>query len=137
MFKINYNIIGKLHYCLNPEAVKALQKHYTPLLKDLNHIPNIYALICSTYPDLNQFDKNVLIAACVYQLYCPASLVGTGCSNSPAGMRRTIADLLGYENGTNLNYWQDKARAFVKGKRFLTKMEPIIGHFKDINKNII
>ena len=129
--KINYELLGRIQYALDPISAIETNKNYSPVLRDLTQIPKIYSLICNTYPELQQFDKNVLIAACIYQLYCPAALLATRVRNAPANMRNTIADLLGYENGTNLNYWQDKARAFVKGKRFLSKMEPIINHFKN------
>ena len=130
MDKINYDRLGRITAALNYENALALHKQYTPVLKDLKHLPKIYSLICNTFPDYGQFDRNVLIAACIYQLYSPASLLKGRCSKAPAGMRKVVAELLGYDNATNINYWQDKAKAFVKGRRYVGKMKIIIQHFE-------
>lgn len=130
--RVNYELIGRINYALNPQDGLMLQDKYTPSLKDLKHIPEIYAVICNTYPDLEQYDKNVLITACIYSLYCPASLIAAKVQNAPTNMRRAIADLLEYENATNINYWHDIARAFIKNPRYVQKIERIAEHFKNI-----
>ena len=132
MNRINYARLGRINFALDPENALVLNMKYSPILKDFKHIPEIYELICKAYPDYEQFDRQVLIAACIYQLYCPASLIAGRCQNAPAGMRKVVAELLGYENGTNINYWQDKARAFVKGRRFNDKIKGIVNHFENL-----
>lgn len=126
--KINYSIIGRLASKQLPELTAEIKLKYTPALTNLALIPQICQAAIDAFPEYDQFDRNVLIAACIYSLYCPAALIE--CSNSPAGMRKAIADLLGYENGTNINYWQDKARAFIKSERYQSKVDSITSKFR-------
>lgn len=123
-----YDQIGRLASIIMPDLVSEIKSKFTPILKDISHIPEICRRVISTYPQLDQFDRNVLISAAVYSLYSPATLIGA--VNAPAGMRKAIADVLGYENGTNINYWQNKASSFIKSERYIKKVQTVTNHFK-------
>ncbi len=123
----DYENIGRLIIIHMPERAKEIIEKYTPKLTDQRLIPLICDRVVSTYPDLDQFDRNVLITASVYSLYTPATLIGA--VNAPAGMRKAIADALGYDNGTNINYWQNKASSFIKSARYIKKVETITDQF--------
>ena len=123
-----YYQLGRVATIKFPELVKEIEAKYSPALKDLKHIPEICERAMAYLPFLSQYDRNVLVSACVYQLYCPASFIG--CANAPANMRKAIADVLGYQNGTNLNYWHSIACAFMKNPRYAKVVESIIEEFK-------
>lgn len=127
--KIDYDQLGRMATIKMPELIKEIREKYTPTLTDQSHIPEICRRVISTYPELDQFDRNVLITACVYSLYSPATLIGA--ANAPANMRKAIAEVLGYENGTNINYWQNKASSFIKSQRYVKKVESITNQFKN------
>ena len=132
---ITFNTLGRLICKTHPELVLQARERYNPMLKDLSEIPEVGRIIDSKYPGLSQFDRNVLIAACVYSLYCPASLIASRCQNAPANMRDTLATYLGYSNPTNINYWQDIARAHIKGERYIAKVADITSHFRSRSVN--
>ena len=99
----NYPLLARIVSVSHPEIVEELKSLYSPVLTDQSLVKEIFHRILSTYPDLEQYDRNVLIVATIYTLYCPAALIG--CQNAPANLRKVLADLLGYSNGTNINYW--------------------------------
>lgn len=127
----DYDQIGRLAAIHFPDLAKEIREKYTPTLTDQKYIPEICERAMAYLPFISQYDRNVLVSACVYQLYCPASFIG--CANAPAGMRKAIADVLGYVNATNLNYWHNIACAFMKNPRYVKVVESIIAEFKPQN----
>jgi predicted Na+-dependent transporter len=126
-------MIGRLTYFKNPEAAINLQKAYTPILSDFNLVAEIYLRIRIQFPELDQTDTNILFAACVYKMYSPASLLAARTANAPANMRKAIAYILGYKNGTNINYFASMARSYVKNARYVAKIDQITETFKSPN----
>jgi hypothetical protein len=122
---INYQLIGRLTYAKNPDAALTLQREFTPTMKDFSLVPLICKLVEQAYPYLDESDTKTLIAATIYKLYSPASLLKARCSNAPAGMRIALSNALGYKNGSNINFYQERARAHVKNPRYLKKIESI------------
>lgn len=129
--KINYEQIGRMAEIKMPDRVKEIRERYEPILKDLKYIPEIFKEVFYHFPELDQHERNVFLTAVTYELYCPAALIEIRIANAPAGMRRALAQLLGYQNGTNLNYYMNIARAHIKNPRYLTKVNSITNQFKN------
>lgn len=127
----DYEQFGRLASIHMPDLVKQIREKYEPFLKDIVHIPEIFKKVTYHFPDLDHHDRNVFLTAVTYSLYCPAALIEIRIANAPAGMRRALADILGYENGTNLNYYMNIARAHVKNARYVKKIELITNQFKN------
>jgi hypothetical protein len=125
-----YDQIGRIATLKRPEFVKEIIEKYTPALTDLKHIPEICDDAMAYLPFVNMYDRNVLVVACIYQAYCPASFICN--ANAPAGMRKSIAKILGYEKGSNINYWQSIACAFMKNSRYAKVVNSIITNYKPI-----
>lgn len=127
----DYEQYGRLASIHLPDLVKQIREKYEPSLKDLVHIPEIFKKVTYHFPDLDQHDRNVFLTAVTYQLYCPAALIDIRIANAPAGMRKVLADIMGYENGTNLNYFMNIARAHIKNPRYMIKVNSITNQFKN------
>ena len=132
---MNYRTMAKVYMHQNPEAARILRMNYTPMLKDNRHVAEIYSVIKEKYPDLDDTDTKILFSACVYKMYSPATLIAAGMQNAPSNMRKSIAEVLGYANGTNINYFQAIARSYVKNKRYIQKIANIEEHFKTRSVN--
>ena len=134
---MQYNSIGRIANILDHNLIQNIRRNYTPMLTDYALIPAIHARVTEQFPDLDKTDTFILASACVYRMYSPASLLAARCSNAPAGMRKALAETFGYKNGTNINYFQNIARAHVKNPRYVNKIESIMEHFRSRSVNPI
>lgn len=132
---MNFNTLGRIYTHQNPEQVRNLRMHYVPMLSDYKYVPEIYQIIKQQHSELDATDTKILFAAVVYKMYSPATLLAARVQNAPANMRKAIAEVLGYKNGTNINYFQAIARAHVKNPRYVKKIESIMEHFKNRSVN--
>lgn len=131
----DYKKIGRTVAIQFPDLCKDIVKKYTPALTDLTYIPLICKKVLIHYPDIELYDQIILQIACVYHLYCPATLLGNRGCNAPANMRAAIANTLNYTNRTMINYYMDTARAFMKNPRFVKKVEILTAEFKTQNND--
>lgn len=131
---VDYEQIGRMATVKMPDLVKEIREKYTPALKDLKYIPEICDRAAMYMPFVDQFDRYVLIMASVYSLYAPVTFIG--CGNAPAGMRKAVSDVLGYKNGTHMNYYHKIACAYMKNPRYVKVVESIIAEFKPKSHDI-
>ncbi len=117
--------LARLLIATHPELTEAVKKRYTPAMTDYSHIPTIHAEALRLFPDLDDAGFKILFVGTIYKLYCPETLVGSPELRAPSQLRSEINAVLGYTNGTVVNYWKSIAQAYLKQPAFKSKVDQL------------
>lgn len=129
----NLDTLARIIAKTNPEAFKAAEKLCAPMLKDIKFIPMIYSSIRETFPEMDKTDESILLTACVYSAYAPATLIAQGIQRAPNGIRAAMCELMEWKDEPTVNYYQDKGRAYVKNPKFRERMALVMGEFEQFS----
>ncbi|WP_158797668.1 hypothetical protein [Pedobacter sp. L105] len=129
----NLDTLAKVIAKTNPEAYKAAEILCAPMLKDIKFIPMIYSAIRDTFPEMDKTDESILLAACVYSAYAPATLIAQGIQRAPNGIRAAMCELMQWKDEPTVNYYQDKGRAYVKNPKFRERMALVMEGFEQFS----
>ena len=135
--KINFNTVGRSWFATDPTAARMLLNKVTPMLIDTNLIAHVWNYINAYFgTDMEENNKRILFAGCVYKMFSPGSLLPAKAVNAPAGVRAEMAKVLGYVNGSNINSWKKIATVYVKNPKYNeAKLNIVIDHFKPYSVN--
>ena len=129
----NLDTLAKVIAKTNPEAYKAAETLCAPMLKDIKFIPMIYSAIRDAFPEMDKTDESILLAACVYSAYAPATLIAQGIQRAPNGIRAAMCELMQWKDEPTVNYYQDKGRAYVKNPKFRERMALVMEGFEQFS----
>lgn len=113
----------------NPEVYDSILKICKPCFVNQKIIPTIHTIIKREFPNLDKTDESILYSGIVYKAFAPATLLGSGIERAPNGIREIMCNVMTWNDAPVVNYYQDKARSYVKGAagvEFNKKIEVVL-----------
>ncbi|WPU91826.1 hypothetical protein SNE25_21140 [Mucilaginibacter sabulilitoris] len=128
---MKYSTLAKVIAKNDPEAYRNAVKVCEPMLNNPSKfLPEIHKAIKDIYPDIDRTDESILFMAVAYKAYAPATLLGQGVDRAPNGIRKVMCQIMGWNNETVCNFYQDAARAYSKGKSYQEKISAVLLGFE-------
>lgn len=118
----------------HPEVVREIEREFSPMLKDVKHIPAIFEEVNNQFPELSDNQKTDLFVYCAYEAYAKPTLVGQGVDRAPNGLRQEICKVMNWNHATSVNEVQDRVRVYFKEgsarTAFLPKVNAVMMGFE-------
>lgn len=117
-----------------PNEVREIKRKFSPMLKDVKHVPAIFEEVNNQFPDDSDNQKTDLFVYCAYEAYAKATLVGQGIARAPNGLRQEICKVMNWNHATSVNEVQDRVRVYFKEgsarTAFLPKVNAVMMGFE-------
>ncbi|MEJ2905058.1 hypothetical protein WAE58_21615 [Pedobacter panaciterrae] len=117
----------------NPALFKEMCNKSEPMLlpRQAKLIPEIHAELKKQNPDIDKTDESIMLAACIYQAFAPATMIGgSDLERLPNGIRPVMCNVMQWKDAPTANYYSRISSVYFKGNSFKERIMNVLNVFE-------